>query len=357
MVDKSLRKPLLLVSGSVWLGFLVLYTGLSVLDSGLPPDLMQRFVIHFVSAFLNVGAGVFMFVFLQSRKPMRWTAVFALAVFTLILHALIAASTYSVFPAFPNRPSVPFYWLFNTAVLYSSPIVSSAFIGFVAIHFGQQLSEQQRLFLEKSNAARDAQLAALRHQLNPHFLFNTLNSISALVTEDDKKNAEKTILLLSEFLRFSLESDVVELIPLEEELAIANKYLQIEKVRYEDRLNVVTHIDEAARNWLVPPFLLQPLLENAIKHAVSKVNRPVCVSINCTVSELGLRVTVEDDGPGLTDKTESMARTGHRNLSSRLKLIYGSHAEMEITARRPKGLRVSAKIPNSYLADRKSKVA
>ncbi|MBO6506631.1 MAG: histidine kinase [Kordiimonadaceae bacterium] len=328
-----------------------------MLDRGLPPDLMQRFVIHSVSAVFSVGAGVFMFVFLQSKKPMRWTAVFALAVLTLLLHALIAASTYSVFPAFPSRPSVPFYWLFNTAVLYSSPIVSSAFIGFIAIHFGQQLSEQQRLFLEKSNAARDAQLAVLRHQLNPHFLFNTLNSISALVTEDDKKNAEKTILLLSEFLRFSLESDVIDLIPLEEELAIANKYLQIEKVRYEDRLNVVTHIDEAARNWLVPPFLLQPLLENVIKHAVSKVNRPVNVSVNCIVSDSGLRVTVEDDGPGVSGESEPSAGTGHRNLSSRLNLIYGSHAKMEIKACRPKGLRVSAKIPNSYIADRKSKVA
>lgn len=342
--EGGLLKPVLLISVAVWFGFLFLYTGFWIIEGALPPDLLQRAIVYSYSAALTFLAGNLVFIVLATGFVLRWAVVLLIAVSTLFLHAV--GGTFVAFLTWPaSIPQQPtFFQVFSTAMIYDSAIVSSAFIGFTAIHFGRQLSRQQRLSLETANAAREAQLAALRHQLNPHFLFNTLNSISALVTEGDKENAEKTLLLLSEFLRFSLDSDPVALIPLEEELASVDKYLQIEQVRYEDRLHVTTTIDPAARGRLVPPFLLQPLLENVIKHAVSKVGRQISVNVACTVSEDILTISVEDDGPGVGDQSAGEAGTGLTNLRARLRLTYGPAAMMRVEQRRPQGVRIVIEI-------------
>lgn len=347
MIDNHLYKPLILISCAVWMGFLSLYTLFWLIEGALPPDLSLRVLVYTVSTGLTFVAGVLTFRILAAIAPWRWPAVFLLAVTTLLVHSVIS-STISI-TLLPGEvlERIRFFQIFSTAMIYDSPIVSSAFIGFIAIHYGQQSAKQQRLVLEMDNAARDAQLAALRHQLNPHFLFNTLNSISALVSEGEAENAEKTILLLSDFLRFSLDSDPVELIPLKDELANVSKYLEIEKVRYEDRLRVDVKVDEAARAWPVPPFMVQPILENVIKHAVSRVEHQVSVMIVCTVIADDLAVIVEDDGPGPaapTNQSMETGGTGLRNLKKRLNLIYGSRANISAGARLQQGMRVQISI-------------
>lgn len=346
-LDKRLLKPVALVSFAVWYGFLFLYTLVWLIEGALPPDVPLRSLIYLVSASLTFISGLLAFSVLNTNSMFRWPGIILIAIVTLMLHSGIgAAAALFAYPTELNAETAYFRY-FSTAMIYDSPIVSSAFMGFAAIHYGHRLNRQQQLSLETANAARDAQLAALRHQLNPHFLFNTLNSISALVTEGEMADAEKTILLLSDFLRFSLDSDPVALIPLEDELAIAKKYLQIEQVRYEDRLSVTTEIEDAARHWLVPPFLLQPLLENTIKHAVSKVTRQVSVSVHCSSEQKALTIIVEDDGPGPTSPSPDTTGTGLNNLKQRLALIYQSLATVSVTGRKPHGTSVTITIQKS----------
>ena len=116
-------------------------------------------------------------------------------------------------------------------------------------------------------AAQQAQLAALRYQLNPHFLFNSLNSISALIVTGRNKDAEAMTNRLSDFLRSSLNANPTELVPLDEELALTEEYLEIESVRFGERLSIAVDCADEACDALVPSFLVQPLVENAVKHA------------------------------------------------------------------------------------------
>ncbi|MGB3471500.1 MAG: sensor histidine kinase [Erythrobacter sp.] len=341
MIDTSLYRPLALVSTAVWIGFLLIYVGISLFESGLPADLLQRIAAYTFSAVLSFLAGILVFAALEQMTLPRWPTVFLIAVSTLLMHAAVGVSIYLYFPPYPSLEGAPFLPLFRNGIIYDSPIVSSAFIGFVAIHYGRQLAAQQRLLLEREGAARDAQLATLRHQLSPHFLFNTLNSISALIAEDDPKNAQKAVLMLSDFLRFSLDSNADELVPLEEELGSLQKYLDIEQMRYELRLQVEFDIDDDARDFRVPPFLLQPVIENIVKHAVAKVNRPIHVSLSCVLADGDLSIRVTDDGPGLATSTPQTTGTGLRNLKRRLQLIYGERARMTVTPHKPTGVMVA----------------
>ncbi|MEM7664892.1 MAG: histidine kinase [Pseudomonadota bacterium] len=344
MIDRALYRPLLLVSCTVWIGFLLIYVGISLFEGGLPADLSQRIVTYSFSATLSFGAGILTFNTLATDAKIRWAIVFAIAVATLLAHAAFGVAFYLAYPPYPFLEGAAFLPLFRNGIIYDSPIVSSVFIGFIAIHYGRQLAEQQRLVLIKDNAARDAQLATLRHQLSPHFLFNTLNSISALIAEGDNNNAQKTVLMLSDFLRFSLETDAVKLVPLHEELETLNAYLAIEHVRYEDRLQLVTEIDSDAKSVLVPPFLLQPLFENIIKHAVTKVSRPVRVRFVCSFSDDALHITIDDDGPGLCASRSGSTGTGLANLKQRLHLIYGKRARLDIDERSSQGFSVKITI-------------
>ncbi len=345
MIEKSLFRPLMLVSFAVWAGMLAIYVGISMFEGSLPLDLPQRVSTYVFSASLSFGAGVLSFLVIGRLPRFRWLLVFCIGLLTLLIHAALGVSVYLAFPPYPGLAAAEFLPLFRNGIIYDSPIVSSVFMGFIAIHFGRELAEQQRLALARESATRDAQLAALRHQLSPHFLFNTLNSISALISEGSRAEAERTVLMLSDFLRFSLETEDGDLIPFEEELGSVHAYIAIEYVRYEDRLEIAETIDDNAKSVPVPPFLLQPLLENVIKHAVAKVSRTVHVSLECAVKQDKLVLIVEDDGPGMSKPDPRGTGTGLRNLRRRLQLLYGNDAKMTVTDRDPYGVAVAIWLP------------
>ena len=340
MIERSLYRPILLVCCAVWFGFLGIYVGISVFEGGLPLDLAQRAATYTFSATLCFAAGVIVFAILRSETRLRWLAVFLVGIATLLIHAAVGVGVFLWFPPYDYLQNAEFLPLFRSGIIYDSPIVSSVFVGFIAIHFGLALAEQQTIAAARESAAREAQLAALRHQLSPHFLFNTLNSIYALISEGEREVAKQTLLMLSDFLRFSLESGSGELIRLEEELSSLDAFLAIERVRYEDRLQVETNVEDDALTVLVPPFLLQPLFENIVKHAVARVNRPVHVSLECRIVDGQLVLSVEDDGPGRGAAEPRSPGTGLRNLRERLRLIYGRTAKFEVSDREPSGFRV-----------------
>lgn len=195
------------------------------------------------------------------------------------------------------------------------------------------------------SAAQHAQLAALRYQLNPHFLFNTLNAISAMIVTRRNEEAELMTDKLSSFLRASLASDPTELVPLDQELTLMEDYLEIESIRFGERLHVEIDCASDACHVPIPSFLLQPLVENAIKYGVAPSLEPVNIRVTGRREGEELVVTVEDDGraTGIAVKTGS-AGVGLQNVRQRLWALYGELA-MLTAGSRGEGFAATIRLP------------
>ncbi|MCG8604981.1 histidine kinase [bacterium] len=190
-----------------------------------------------------------------------------------------------------------------------------------------------------------AKLDALKSQLHPHFLFNTLNAISALV-EKDPHAARRMIARLSELLRLTLDSKDKNEITLDHELSLLRHYLAIEQVRFQDRLKLQYEIAADVQKALVPNMILQPLVENAIRHGISQRRRGGSIKISAARENGFLKLSVEDDGPGL-DKNGSASTfgVGLENTQSRLVQMYGDRHHFKMENLEDHGLKVSLSLP------------
>lgn len=190
-----------------------------------------------------------------------------------------------------------------------------------------------------------AQLTALKMQLHPHFLFNTLHSISALV-HTDPDAAERMIARLSDLLRLTLENAGTQEVPLKQELAFLEQYLEIEQIRFQDRLSVEMHIDPATLDARVPNLILQPLVENAIRHGVATQPEAGLVLISARRDNGQLRLQVRDNGPGLAHSGDgSLEGVGLTNTRARLEQLYGSDHRFDLVNAEGGGLAVQLAMP------------
>ncbi len=196
----------------------------------------------------------------------------------------------------------------------------------------RQLADARARAAEAEAAATAARLAALRYQLNPHFLFNTLNAVSSAVITGRSAEAEAMLERLAEFLRVTLAADPAGLTPLEDEFATLQAYLEIESVRFRDRLGVEFSCPPELRQALAPSFLLQPLIENAIKHGVSRTTRPVTVRLEAARDGDDLVILVEDDAEAAGEAAHG-AGVGLLNVRQRLEVLYGPRGVLQTTAR------------------------
>jgi hypothetical protein len=198
---------------------------------------------------------------------------------------------------------------------------------FLALSYAAAVRAAEREAASYRAAARDAELRALRYQVNPHFLFNTLNSLSTLILKDNRDKAEEMILNLATFFRTSLTADPTEDVLLAEEIRLQRLYLDIEAVRFPERLIVNIVIPPSLLTACVPCLILQPLVENAIKYGVSRAKRPVTVSITAREDSHGLVLTVEDDGDPMENGEPSTGTgVGLKNVTDRLKARFGEDA-------------------------------
>jgi signal transduction histidine kinase len=187
--------------------------------------------------------------------------------------------------------------------------------------------------------AQQAQLAALRAQVNPHFVFNALHSVGALVTRDPAR-ADRALEQLGDLLRYALHAE--DQVSFGREWAFTQDYLAFEELRLGARLRVEAEMDEAARSVLVPPLILQPLVENAVRHGIADRPEGGRIALRARVSDHRLRLTVEDDGPGNGVKTGNGVGVG--SVRERLSVLYGETASLE-TRQLPHGYRVSLELP------------
>ena len=206
--------------------------------------------------------------------------------------------------------------------------------------------EEQLKRLKAESLAREAQLQMLRYQLNPHFLFNTLNAINALVVLKENSKAQEMTQQLSQFLRHSLDNDTIENVSLEDELEMLMLYLNIEKTRFEERLILEFEIEPTAKKALVPSFILQPIFENSLKYAVAASENGGTIRMTAQVADNKLNLSITDTGSDINaEETQKGRGIGLSNIQKRLEVVYINEYTFNTSVDDSAGFSVQMSIP------------
>ncbi len=221
---------------------------------------------------------------------------------------------------------------------------------YFGINYYLKLRNEMERALFSARLADQAQLKMLRYQLNPHFLFNTLNAISTLVLEQNGKHANAMLTQLSAFLRYSLDSDPLQKTTLADEIRALDLYLAIEKTRFGDRLSVEFDVDEDANNAFVPSLILQPAIENAIKYAIAQMETGGKITITAKREGRALAMQVCDNGPNAPEDPTELLRNvktgvGLVNMRDRLNYLYQGRGKFSLARVSPQGLCVCLRMP------------
>jgi len=245
-----------------------------------------------------------------------------------------------------------FQWILFQRLFLYDPLgdILSAYLPVVmiahAVIYYRQSREREFQASQLETQLAKARLHALKSQLQPHFLFNTMHSISSLMLTDVPA-ADKMMTRLSDLLRMSLENDGIQITTLSRELEFVNGYLEIEKVRFEDRLKVVIEVTPETLDAQVPHLILQPLVENAVKHGVARRCEGGEIHIRATHDEQSLYLQVRDNGPGLSESAavQANAGVGLRATRERLRTLYGEQQSIDLATGPERGVEVRVRIP------------
>lgn len=257
---------------------------------------------------------------------------------------LLAAVNLCLYGCVPGPESLPRF-LVEQAVRAAGinlAIYASFVLAWHAATYYREARDRQLKALELESLVQQAQLQALRSQLNPHFLFNALHSIAELVHENPKL-AEQLIVRLGELLRKVLQSSTLQEVPLADELDFIRGYVDIEQMRLGERLRVEWDVPAELLTARVPSLLLQPLIENAIQHGIAPASKPGVLSIRARREDQSLHLEIRDTGPGMAQGVERRTGIGLSNTRARLQLLYGDRQKLELVG--DDGLRVEVRIP------------
>ncbi|MEO1167741.1 MAG: histidine kinase [Pseudomonadota bacterium] len=269
---------------------------------------------------------------------------------------LIASAIFSfievwAFTAFYRGGEMPSGLQFFGAILLDFTLLVAWSGLYYGINFYILIEEQNDQLLRLETQSSNAHLAMLRYQLNPHFLFNTLNSISTLVLLKQTERANAMLSRLSSFLRYTLANEPTARVPLAQEVETLKLYLEIERMRFEDRLRPSFDIDPRVTRARLPSLLLQPLVENAIKYAVTPQEEGAEIRISAQQVGNRVQITVSDTGPGLQEGAvtrHSSTGVGLANIRDRLVQAFGEEQRFEIKANEGGGFCVEIEIPLQF---------
>jgi two-component system LytT family sensor kinase len=327
----------------IWYVFYTAYGFINAPEQGYAL-IFPRLLIALAGIFLSVG-GAFALHKLRTRPlVLRAFSALIFAVVATIIHSFFADWIWAVF--FPDeKMTSPFFVAFASNFIIRFWFFASASAMILALSYGVDIGERERQIAALQGLAHSAQLRALRNQLNPHFLFNALNSVAALLSRGDAREAEAMTENLADFLRATLALDPQQLITLGEEIELQNLYLSVEKVRFPERLSLVVDIAEEAKSVLVPALITQPLVENSIKYAVARSTEPVALRIVARCSEGMLELIVEDDG-GNSAACGSMGESvGLLNVQERIAAHFGDAGSFDSSPTPQGGFRNLLVIP------------
>jgi two-component sensor histidine kinase len=216
---------------------------------------------------------------------------------------------------------------------------------YLALSYASEAHRTERRAARLERAAQQAELRSLRYQVIPHFLFNTLNSLSTLVMRNRPEEAEQMIMSLSNFYRTSLTGDPLDDVPLAEEVHLQKLYLDIEAVRFPDRLTTIIDVPDALMSACVPGLILQPLVENAIKYGVSRTSSPVTITITAREDGDLMHIAVSDDGDNPPGDGDGGSGIGLANVRDRLSARFGAAGRIVYGPREGDGFSVLLTLP------------
>jgi hypothetical protein len=338
-----------------WGGFTLAYSGLAQLNKGMAlrdwclfvaTNLTGLLLSHFYRRWIHR----------RGWRQLGWTSLLPrVLASTLVLSLLWTLTVWPIYRYLGTKPdangmsltAIFAYSVFNGIWIYS--LWSLLYFGY---HIGTRYRRSELERAQLAAAVKEAELRALKSQINPHFIFNALNSLRALIDEEPAR-ARQAVTQLANLLRYSLQSGQLEVVPFEEELRVANDYLALEQVRHEERLRLRLDIQPEALRFSLPPMLLQTLVENAVKYGISV--RPeggeIAIIARCDDEGLNLRVT----NPGALDAAAGGARrddstgVGLRNAAERLRLLFGNKATLKLSATGEGLVTAEARIPQSLM--------
>lgn len=331
-----------------WVLHYLIYTAYALLnDSG--PMLRQYLLPRAINSAFAIAISAAMVVILNKLRHRH----LGLRAITAVIFALVATAAhlswseflYNLFYSSSSSDSSPwaayaidyltrFWWFAALAAII------------LALSYVDDIREREERIGALQALAHDAQLRALRNQLNPHFLFNALNSIAGLISRRRDDEAESMTENLADFLRVTLALDPQKLITLAEETKLQQIYLEIEKVRFPQRLKVRLEVPVELEDVRVPSLITQPLIENSIKHAVARSTEPVELRIHATAGPNDLlSLVVEDSGGNAEEVSSKSAHLGIANVTERLKAHYGDVARLEVGPREMGGFRNTIVLP------------
>ncbi len=328
-----------------WAGYFVL-RGASGLANELPYSDLVTYLISAVTGFSVTLLIAVVFRWLLTQRPLvTWTV----SILVVLIGAGLGAFVDAWVIALNRNIATPGVSLFLGSFLIPITLIGAWSALYYAINFFLTIEEQADQLRELEIQASTAQLAMLRYQLNPHFLFNTLNSISTLVLLKQTDKANAMLSRLSSFLRYTLINEPTAQVTLAQEVETLKLYLDIEKMRFEDRLRPTFAIDDSVANVLLPSLLLQPLVENAIKYAVTPQEDGAEIIVTAQPAGENVRIVVSDSGPGLNPaavRPNLSTGVGLANIRDRLVQAYGEKQSFETSAQPGGGFMVSIEIPN-----------
>lgn len=292
---------------------------------------------------------------LREKVPLnrgRWAGgvTFHLVLSFTVMAVYFLGRMYSYYLFWPEERWTGGFWQAATRGFYGRNIIDMAYY-WAVLAFGYSLEIYQKYKNEELRSAQlearliETELKALREQLRPHFLFNTMNTIAVLVREQKNDAAVTLIARLSTLLRMSLDQNRAHEVTLREELAFLESYVEIQKVRFSDRLEVNVAVDPTALGARIPNLLLQPIVENAILHGIAPKTTPGRVDVLAHVTADRLHLEVRDDGMGLPPARAGQPGIGLANTRARLEKIYGAKQRLTLTSVPGRGVTVHIEIP------------
>ncbi len=341
--DKSRAFWLLQAAG--WSGYLLLRTVSSISNALTVEAIIAAIIEAIVGYCLTLLLSTFYGYFRRFNRISGILLTIATLLVATLIYAVIDAFTFSFIKAAEPGISVPL-------VIGSLFLNFTVLAGWSALYFGinfyliveQQIDQMQALEVQASHA----QLAMLRYQLNPHFLFNTLNSISTLVLLKQTERANVMLSRLSSFLRYTLANEPTAHVTLAQEVETLQLYLEIEKMRFEHRLRPHFDIDPRVANARLPSLLLQPLVENAIKYAVTPQEEGADITVSARLAGERVQISVSDTGPGLIERQPRPTLStgvGLANIKERLAQSFGPDHRFVSQSNPGQGFSVEIEIP------------
>ena len=302
----ALWGPILATQGAFWLGW--------SLWAGILVPIMRRLV---------------------DRPPSRRAGVSALIALAIIPPFLLPVLYAPVHWLMFDRvwPITSAYGHMATHDVLTNVLMSATIVGVVYGYLSLQRARRLEVAAAQLNEQlTKAQLDTLRAQINPHFLFNSLNSVAVLARRGKVADVEHMVTRLADLLRHSLESSRTQLVTMRVELEAVRRYLDIEQIRFGDRLVVAVDVPDALLDHMVPSFLLQPLVENAVRHGPVDATSPLHIHVRAVARDQRLMLTVQDDGGGLGADAERSDGIGLANTRARLQGLYGANGSLALSS-------------------------